>query len=149
MDRDESNVDSIQLRIQALADNELPEEEIPEVLDSIQGSYEYRQQYAEILTLKRQLAGLAIKSPGPDWVARAERRIFRRIFRGTATVLFLGAYLALFGVGLVFLLRDPEVPRYVSVLVAVGAVGLVLLLANAISDRVRERKTDKYRGVIR
>ena len=38
--------ESIKLRIQALADNELPEHEIGEVLNAVQGSYEYREEYA-------------------------------------------------------------------------------------------------------
>ena len=141
--------EEIQLRIQALADNELPEEEIAPVLEAIQGSYEYREQYADLLKLKRKLAGLAVKDPGPDWVMRAERRIGRRLFRGTGTLLFVFSYLALLGVGAVALFRDAEIPLYVAILVGIGLAGLLSLLAGAIADRVRERKTDKYRGVLR
>jgi len=149
MEHEELSADRIELKIQALADNELPESEIPEVLAEIQGSYEYRQQYAEMLSLKRRLAGLAIRPPGPDWVAAAEKRVLRKLFRGTGTTLFVASYLALLGVGFVYLFRDPDVPIFISVLVAVGALGLFVLLGNAIADRVRERKTDKYRGVLR
>jgi hypothetical protein len=149
MDETELNAQRIELRIQALADNELPEEEIPEVLEAIQGSYEYRKQYAEVLALKRRLAGLVVRDPGPDWVAAAEKRVARKLFRGTGTVFIIGSYLALLAVGLVSLFRDPDVPLYVSVLVGVGALGLFVLLGNAIADRVRERKTDKYRGILR
>lgn len=150
METPDSNApEEIQLRIQALADNELPEEEIAPVLEAIQGSYEYREQYAELLKLKRKLAGVAVSDPGSDWVARAERRIGRRLFRGTGTLLFVISYLALLGVGVVALFREAEIPLYVAILVGIGLAGLLSLLAGAIADRVRERKTDKYRGVLR
>lgn len=141
--------DDIRMKIQALADNELPESEIDSVLTAIAGSYEYRQEYTELLRLRRRL------SPGPaprvsdDWLAAAERRISRRIGRSTGTVLFVGSYLALLGYGIVSLFGDPEVPVAVAVLVAGGVLGLGVLLVSAIADRVRESKHDKYREVIR
>jgi hypothetical protein len=145
----EENIDEIQLKIQALADNELPEEEIGQVLAAVQGSYEYREEYAELLRLKKRLSGVLSKGPGSDWVLAAERSITRKLFRGVGTVFFIGSYLALLGVAVATLFRDSDVPVYVSVLVGVGIAGLLVLLGTAIADRVRESKTDKYRGVIR
>lgn len=145
----EINDQDMRLKIQALADNELPEEEIEPVLDAIQGSYGYREEYAALLRLKRQLSGLAVQDPADDWVAQAERRITRKLGRGFGNTLFIGSYVALLGVAIVSLFRDPEVPLVVSILVGVGVLGFVALLATAIADRVRESRTDKYKGVIR
>ena len=145
----EEEIEEVQLKIQALADNELPEEEIGPVLAAVQGSYEYREEYAELLRLKRRLAGVVASDPGTDWVVAAERSITRKLFRGAGTVFFVGSYLALLGAALIALFRDADTPLYVSILVGVGIAGLVVLLASAIADRVRESKTDKYRGVIR
>jgi hypothetical protein len=64
-------------------------------------------------------------------------------------VFFLGSYVALLGVGFAAMFRDSDVPLYVTILVAVGAVGFLALLGSAIADRVRESRTDKYKGVIR
>lgn len=145
----EQNSEEIQLKIQALADNELPEGEIGLVLDAVQGSYEYREEYAELLRLKKRLSGVVAKDPGIDWVLAAERSISRKLFRGIGTVFFIGSYLALLGVAVVTLFQDSEVPIIVSILVGVGILGLIVLLGTAIVDRVRESRTDKYRGVIR
>ena len=149
MEIQEQNSEEIQLKIQALADNELPEGEIGSVLDAVQGSYEYREEYAELLRLKKRLSGVVAKDPGTDWVLAAERSISRKLFRGIGTVFFIGSYLALLGVAVVTLFQDSEVPIIVSILVGVGILGLIVLLGTAIADRVRESRTDKYRGVVR
>jgi len=146
---DDLPVDEIHMKIQALVDNELPESEVDSVLATIQGSYEYRQEYAELLKLRRSLgAGPAGRLPD-DWLAKAERKISRRLSRGIGTLLFVGSYLLLLGYAVFSLFDDPDVPLIVSVLVLSGIAGVAVLLANAIADRVRERKTDKYRGIIR
>ena len=145
----ENDTEEIQLKIQALADNELPEAEIGPILESVQGSYEYRQEYAELLRLKKRLSGVVGKGPGSDWVLAAERSITRKLFRGIGTVFFIGSYLALLGVALLTLFQDSGVPILVSILVGASVLGLVVLLGTAIADRVRENRTDKYRGVMR
>lgn len=150
IDREEDlQVDDIRVKIQALVDNELPESEIEPTMDAIQGSYEYRQKYVDLLKLRKQLG------PGPavrvseDWLAKAERRISRKIGRGVGTILFIGSYVLLLGYAIFTMFGDPGVPLMVSVLTTASIVGFVVLLGNAIADRVRESRTDKYRGVIR
>ena len=141
--------DEILVKIQALADNELPESEIDSVLEAIQGSYEYRDEYAALLKLRRSLGAGPAGRPSEDWLAKTERKISRRLSRGIGTLLFIGSAVALLAYATVSMFRDPDVPRFVSILAAGGAAGAAILLVSAIADRVRERKTDKYRGIIR
>lgn len=149
-DHDEQeHTDEVRLKIQALADNELPEEEIEPTLDLIQGSYEYRREYAELLRLKRHLNDQPIPPVTEEWIERAERRISRRISRGAGTLLFVGSYLVLLGYAIFTMFRDPGVPLIVAVLVSAVVLGAGVLLGSAIADRVRERRTDKYREIIR
>lgn len=143
------NQDDVRLKIQALVDNELPESEIEPVLERIQGSYEHRREYAELLQLRRRLGTGPAPRVSEDWLDRAQRRISRRVSRGIGTVLFLGSYVLLVGYALYTLVRDPEVPVIVSVLTVSAVAGIVVLLGNAIADRVRERKTDRYREITR
>jgi hypothetical protein len=137
------------MKIQALVDNELPESEIEPTIEAIQGSYEYRAEYAELLKLRKKLSSGAVPPPSQDWLREAEKKVSRRIGRGLGTVLFLGSYVILLGYAVFTMFRDPSVPIIVSVLILSGIVGFVVLLGNAIADRVRESKTDKYRGIIR
>lgn len=149
-DRDEHlPQDDIRIRIQALVDNELPESEIESVLEAIEGSYEYRSEYAQLLKLRRKLGSGPAQHVSEEWVERAERRVTRRVSRGVGVALFLGSYLVLLGYAIYTMFREPDVPLIVSVLTLGIVAGFVVLLANAIADRVRERRTDKYRGVIR
>ena len=149
-DHDEQeHTDEIRFKIQALADNELPEEEIEPTLDLIQGSYEYRREYAELLRLKRQLNDQPIPPVTEEWIEQAQHRISRRISRGAGTVLLLGSYLVLLGYAIFTMFADPGVPLIVAVLVAAVVLGAAVLLVSAIRDRVHERKTDKYREIIR
>lgn len=141
--------DDIRIRIQALVDNELPEGEIEAVLAEIEGSYEYRTEYAELLKLRRKLGPGPSQRVSDEWVERAEARVTRRIGRGLGMVLFLGSYLVLLGYAIYTILREPDVPLIVAVLILGVVAGFVVLLATAIGDRVRERKTDRYRGIIR
>lgn len=146
---DELSDEEIRIRIQALVDNELPEDEIEPMLERIQGSYEYRREYADLLRLRRKLASDTVPPLSEEWIDQAERRIARRITRGTGMVLFVSSYVGLLAYGLLTLFRAPDVPRAVLVLVAATVTGVAALLGNAIADRVRERKTDKYREIIR
>lgn len=150
---DESNedvqIEEIRVRIQALVDNELRESEIEPLLEEIQGSYAYRAEYAELLKLRRRLGAGVVPPVSSDWVARAQRRISRRLSQTIGATLLVGSYVALLGYALVTLFAEPDVPRPVAILVALGVAGVVALLANAIADRIRERKTDRYREIIR
>lgn len=141
--------DDVRIRIQALVDNELPEAEIEPVLEAIEGSYEYRAEYAELLKLRRKLGSGPAPPVSGEWLERAERRVARRISRGVGLGLFLGSYVVLLGYALYTMLREPKVPVIISVLTLGVVAGFVVLLANAIADRVRERKTDTYRRIIR
>ena len=62
---------------------------------------------------------------------------------------FIGSYVALLGIAVASLFQDADIPIYVSILIGVSILGLAVLLGTAIADRVRESRTDKYRGVMR
>lgn len=137
----------MKLRIQALADNELPENEIAGVLDSIQGSYEYRHEYAELLRLKRKLGGLVVEEPKQEWFEQVNKRVRRRALSALGTVAFVGSYAGLAFYAVVTVIRRSSFPALVIAALAVGAGGLLALLAMTISDRIRESRSDKYRSV--
>ena len=139
----------IRLKIQALADNELPAEEIESVLASIEGSYEYRAEYVNLLRIKQMVRGETAPDLSEEWIERAERRVVRSISKGSGNILFIGSYLALLGYAVYSLFRDSSVPIGISILVGAGVLGFAILLGNAIVDRIRESRTDRYKDVIR
>jgi hypothetical protein len=143
------NGNDIKLKIQALIDNELPESEIEPLLKRIESSYEYRQEYVELKKLARRLEGVASPEPPEEWFLRVQRRFSRRLSSVVGKVLFFGSYVALIAYAVYQLLADPAEDLLVKLLIGGILVGFLALLGITISDRMVERKTDKYRGVIR
>ncbi len=141
--------DEIRLRVQALADNELPAEQIPAVLEQIENSYEFRQEYRELLILKRRLSGEQIPEPPDAWFDRTTKSVARRTRSMVARIVFLGSYVSLIAYAVISLLLDSSTPGLVRLAVAGIVIGFIGLFAVALSDRMRESKHDKYKGVIR
>ena len=135
--------DDLRLKIQALADNELPPGEIPAVLSQIQGSYELRTEYAELLRLNARIhQAREPRRPEPP----PPRRF--GFVSGIGLAVFAGSYAVLLGYALYSLLRRGT-PLAIIASVSGLVGGILLLLAGAIRDRKNERATDRYDEVIR
>lgn len=143
------NKEELKLKIQALVDNELSEEEIPDILRKIEGSYEMREDYITLLKLKKRLSGSHGPEPNREWFEQAAYRAGRRAVSWTGNLLFLGSYLALLGYALFSLLRMAEVALWEKISLAGIALGFIVLLSRAIADRIEESRTDKYKGVMK
>lgn len=141
--------DERMLRVQSLVDNELPVEEIRPTLEMIRSDPSLQSEYVELLKLRRSLG------PGPTtrvpdaWVEKAERSVSRTTGRGAGLVLLVGSYAVLLGYALFTLFSSPETPLIVAVLISASVLGFLFLLATAVRDRMRERKHDRYREVMR
>lgn len=141
--------EEIRLKIQALVDNELEEKEIPEVLSLVESNYEMRDEYIRLLKFHRTMKGLSFPSPSDEWFADMPKRTARKAFAGLGQVFFFGSYILLFGYALFSLFADASEGMFIKLVVAGIFIGLLSLLGVAIVDRVRESKTDKYKGVMK
>lgn len=70
-----------------------------------------------------------------------------KALRGVGWVLFAGGLLALVGFAIYAVAFDDETPLALKLLFAALYGGLALLLVAVLRQRLRERKTDKYRDV--
>ncbi len=138
----------ILIRVQALVDNELPAEHIDEVLARIASDRALSAEYAAQLKLKQKLRSGMSRVPD-EWLRNAERRVSRRITRGSGLALLIGSYALLLGYAIYSLFTDPGVPLIVAVLSGTLVLGVAFLLINAIADRVRESRTDRYKEIVR
>lgn len=84
-------------QIQALADNELPEEQIPEVLKQIEGNYELREEYAQLLQLNHRLSEVPFPTPKEVWFAPFETQKKHKI------PMMLGLIFGFIGLGMLVL----------------------------------------------
>ena len=139
--------EEIKLKIQALVDNEISEQEIPEVLSLIESSYEFRDEYVRLLRFQRKMRGITEPEPPKEWFEELSKRAGRKVTASIGQFLFFGSYLLLIGYALYTLFSDNGEGLFIKLIVAGIFVGLLSLLGVTIGDRVRESRTDRYKGV--
>ncbi len=143
------NCEEARLKIQALIDNELDEGEISQVLDHVQSCYRCRNEYIELLRLRKKMKNLAVPEPSSAWFESLQRKIGRKISSSAGQFLFIGSYLALAAYAVYSLLTDAGVALFIKIFVGGILAGTTLLLGVTIADRVRESRDDKYKGVMK
>ena len=143
------NCEDAKLKVQALIDNELPDEDISPVVDHIQSCYRCRDEYIDYLKLQRKLKGLVGEEPGQEWFEKLQKRIGRRISSSAGQILFIGSYVALIGYAVYSIFADKDAGLFIKLAVGGILVGVLALLGVTISDRARESKDDKYKGVMK
>ena len=139
----------VHLKIQALIDNELPEEEIEPLVQELEGSYEYRKEYVELKRLQKRMAGARAPEPHAEWFEALSKKTFRSVTSVAGKVFFIGSYALLLVYALYQLFRDASEDLAIKLLVAGIVAGFLILLGVAIADRIRESKTDRYKGVMK
>ena len=142
------NCEDARLKLQAIIDNELAENEIEKTMSHMESCYKCRNEYIGFLKLKKRVSG-AIPHQTDEWYDKAANRISRRLSTFTGNFLFLGSYLLLIVYLVLTLFQDKET----GLVIKIGIIGIVfgffVLLGITVVDRIREKKDDKYRGVIK
>ncbi len=141
--------EEIRLKIQALVDNELSEDEIPSVMSEIEGSYELREEYVSLLRLRKKMSGLSVPEPAAEWFEKLSRRKARTVTSFVGMIFFVGSYVLLVAFAVATLLREKNMEVWIKVGVIGIIVGVGIYLIMSILDRIRESKTDKYKEVMR
>lgn len=137
------------LKVQSLVDNELPEEEINEVVNHIQSCYRCRDEYVGLLKLQRQMKGLKTPEPPQEWFEQLKNKTGRKISAGLGQIAFIGSYIVLLAYAVFSLFTDSGEGLFIKLVVGGIVVGVLFLLGVAVTDRYRESKTDKYKGVMK
>jgi len=137
------------LKAQALADNELDEGEIPAVLHHLESCYRCRKEYIDLLSLQKKLKGVKFPVPEEEWFEERYRRRGRKSFSFIGQVFFFLSYVALIVFSIAQLFRGPEASLFLKIIVGGILVGIIVLFVVTVSDRIRERKTDRYGDVMK
>jgi hypothetical protein len=147
LDREE---EELVFKVQALTDNELPEEEIPSIMSSIEGNYRLRDEYVRLLQLKRQLSGMPKLALRKEWYEEFEKRRSRR------TPMYIGSLFAvLYAVwSLIFFggeILDVTLPRWLHIAGLFSLTASILsFLVNALWQRGSENRNDRsYKDVMK
>jgi hypothetical protein len=135
------------LKVQAMVDDELPAEEIDEVLKQIEGDYDLREEYIALKKIKSELRFEAIPEPPAEWFEKLAKQKVRRTggFLGRFFLIF--SYLAFIGYVLLDFFQSTDAGLWPKIFAGTAILGMILLLAVTVYDRVQELKDDKYREV--
>ena len=143
------NCNEISLKLQALTDNELEEKEIPFVMNHIESCYRCRNEYIELLQLQRKMSNANYPEPGKEWFEDLHKSTPRKVTSGTAKILLLISYSLLFIWFIYSFFFRTDTNLFVKILTGGIFTSLSVLFGITIADRIRERKDDKYKGVIK
>lgn len=137
------------LKLQALIDRELAEDEIPRVIDHMESCYSCRQEYIGFLRLQKKLESGEYPEPPREWFDQLEKNRPRRALSRLGLILMVGSYAVLALYGLFQALSDGSEEVLPKLLFGGIMGGALLLLAVTFSDRRRESRTDRYKDVKR
>ena len=143
------NCEEARLKSQLLIDDELEEEEIAPVMEHLQSCYKCRDEYIGLLKLRKQLTGIKNEAPDEEWFETLSRKRGRRFFSRFGLILLGLSYLLLLGFALFNIFTDSSEGLFIKLVVAAAVVSVIVLFVTALSDRIRESRTDKYKGVIK
>ncbi len=141
--------EEIKLKVQALADSELDENEISEVLQHVESCYKCRNEYIELLKLNKRMKGVAYPEPEEEWFERMSKKPGRKLSSIIGQLLFFGSYILLIGWALFSLFSDNSEGLFIKLVLGGIFLGIIVLFGVTITDRIKESKTDRYKGVIK
>jgi anti-sigma factor RsiW len=126
-------------------DGELPPERAREVEAALATDTELRREHTIFLRMKSDLGAMGrdMNTPADAWDA-----VSRRLARPMGWTLFLAGLVVWLGYAIYMFITGPEA---LWEKLAVGAVliGLGMLFLSVVIDRLRDLKTDPYRGIQR
>lgn len=137
------------LKIQAMVDNELPPEEIPDIMAKIEGNYRLREEYISLLQLKYKMAKVPFPKPPITWYENFERRRRNKVFMALGTASYLGA--TLLGGLLSFMKKlSNGAPDWMqpTALVLLG-LGTIFFIIHTAWYKMEETKGKSYKEIIR
>ena len=137
------------LKLNALIDNEIEEDEIEPLILHLAQCSRCRKEYQELVKVYKQLKRIGVPEPAPEWYEEFQKKLLRKISGIGGKVFFIGSYILLIGYTFYQIFVSGDADVFIKVIVGGIGAGFILLLGVSIADRIRESKDDRYRGVIR
>lgn len=106
-----------------------------------------RQLLDELRTIRENARTTRFRPPREAVAAERPRGLLSSVLRSTGWLVLIVWFVM--NIALIFFLDIQEDAGFVRLIVGASLLGWTLLLASVLVDRIRERKTDRYRGVAR
>lgn len=141
--------DEIEVYLSGFLDNELPQQQRQMVQAHLETCKRCRGELEQLREMQRRAGQIELSLPGKrDW-ERMEKRIFQSISRGLGWVILIVWSIVTFGYASFQFATAPGEPLFEKILVFGFFLGLGLLFLSVLSERMRESRTDRYKGVLR
>ena len=132
-----------------MIDNEIEEGDVAPMISHLESCYRCREEYIQLLNLQKKMKGASIPQPRKEWFEELPRRVLRRTTGLVGRIFFIGSYVLLLGYSLYHLFASQDADLFVKLVIGGTVAGFFVLLGVSISDRLRESKTDRYKGVMK
>lgn len=106
-----------------------------------------RQLVDELRAIRENARTTRFKAPEDALEAERPRGLLSRVLRSTGWLVLIVWFVM--NIALIFFLDLEDDGGFVRLIVGASLLGWGLLLASVLIDRLRERRTDRYRGVAR
>jgi anti-sigma factor RsiW len=128
-------------------DGELTQQDRQRVENHLDDCEPCRSNLNDLEALRFRMGKARLSPAGPDEWREIMKDETVRLTRGIGWLLFLGALLILFGVGVFEFLSDSGTELIWKILVSALYLGLGALFVSVLRQRLIERRTDKYKDV--
>lgn len=133
--------------LSAYLDGELTQQDRQLVEVHVEGCRRCRSTLKELSRIREGIGQLDPPQPSKEQWSKMMSLGISRTSRGFGWLLGIGGSLLLVGYGAYEFATDETTEALVKIGVAGGAGGVLLLLVSVLTDRLRARKTDKYKDV--
>lgn len=141
--------DEIEVYLSGYVDGELPQQQRQGVKAHLEACADCRRLVDELSRIKQETRELAYQRPSQKEWKRMERRIFQNVSRGIGWLILIVWAIFTSGYALFHLATAPDEPLIEKIIVFGLFLGLGLLFLSVLSERLREARSDRYRGIQR
>ena len=140
--------EEVKLKTGALIDSEINEADVPDMISHLESCYRCRNEYIELLSLQKRMQNEPVPKPPKEWFEELPHRITRRNFGLVGRLFFFLSYLLLLAFAFYSFFTSGE-GLFVKLAVGGVVIGMGLLFGVTLLDRIKERKTDRYKGIMK
>lgn len=141
--------EEIEVTLTGYLDRELTQQESQRVELHLQGCPQCRAVLDELKRAQQLASGLEIEQPNASEWRVLESRILERGTRKLGWVVLVAWLGVTICYALYQLAISPKEPLTVKILIFGGLAGITLVFFSVLMERIRERRSDRYRGVLK
>ncbi|MEW5807620.1 MAG: zf-HC2 domain-containing protein [Acidobacteriota bacterium] len=134
-------------QLSAYIDGELSDRERMELESHLQTCKNCRKELEEHMKIKKISSSIKFAEPPKEMMDNYWTSISAGISRGTGWTLFLIGTVILIAYAIYQFVIDRSIDAFIKTTVAAVVIGIVMLFVSVLIERLRDLKTDRYRGV--